>query len=198
MRRILLVLLSLAAASGTAAAQSGGGLTLNLHAFATPGFAIKGPDIGGQIKTSLGPGIGAQVGYAFTDRYMLFVNVDLARLGASADQSGHWGFGMVEIGGRMNFPTSNRRLSPYVAASFGGRGIGAEVEGTGGDVKFGGLAFSGGGGLAYELSPSLALDGGVMLSLGKFGDYEDPFQEGDLSVDNTVTTRIRFGLNWRP
>jgi hypothetical protein len=56
----------------------------------------------------------------------------------------------------------------------------------------------GGGGLTYALSRSLALDGGVMLSLGKFGDYEDPFQKGDLSVDNTLTTRIRFGLNWRP
>ena len=81
-------------------------LVLNVHAFAMPGFSVKGPDLAGAIETSMGPGIGAQVGYAF--------------------------------------------------------------------------------------------DGGVMLSMGKFGSCKDPFQEGDLSVDNSMTTRIRVGLDWRP
>jgi hypothetical protein len=202
MRQMTLVILALTATAGTASAQahrdpSPTGLVLNVHAFAAPGFSIEGPDIAGAIKTSLGPGVGAQVGYAFGPRYMVFASLDIARLGAGADQTGHWGFGMLELGGRMSFPSSNRRLMPYVAAAVGGRGLGAEVENAG-DVKFDGLAFSAGGGLTYALSPALALDGGVMLSMGKFGDYEAPFQEGDLSVDNTLTSRIRVGLNWRP
>jgi hypothetical protein len=192
-----LVILALATVTGTTFAQSPTGFMLNVHAFATPGFSIKGPDIAGAIETSLGPGLGAQVGYAFGPRYMVFANLDIARLGASAGQTGHWGFGILEIGGRMSVPTANRRLMPYVALAVGGRGLGAEV-GNAGDITFDGIAFSGGGGLSYALSPSLALDGGVMMSLGKFSKYEDPFQEGDLSVDNTLTTRIRFGLNWRP
>ncbi len=198
MRQMILVILTLATVTSTSVAQAPNGFMVNVHAFATPGFSIKGPDIAGAIKTSLGPGIGAQVGYAFNDRYMVFANFDIARVGATAGQTGHWGFGMLELGGRMSFPTANRRLSPYVAAAVGGRGLGAEVEGTGEDITFDGIAFSGGGGLTYALSPSLALDGGVMMSLGKLGNYEDPFQQGDLSVDNTLTTRIRFGLNWRP
>jgi hypothetical protein len=57
---------------------------------------------------------------------------------------------------------------------------------------------SGGAGLTYMLSQSLALDGGATLSLGKLGNYEDPLQKLDLNVGNTVTTRVRFGLNWYP
>jgi hypothetical protein len=208
MRQVTLVILTLATMSGTAVAQSRrasareldayrSGLVLNVHAFATPGFSIEGPDIAGAVETSLGPGIGAQVGYAFSPRYMVFANIDLARLGAGDGLSGHWGLGIIEVGGRMSFPTANGRLMPYVAAAVGGRGLGAEVDNTG-DVTFDGLAFSGGGGLTYALSRSLALDGGVMLSIGKFGNYDSPFLEGDLSVDNTMTTRIRFGLDWRP
>jgi hypothetical protein len=209
MRHLTLAMLALAAAAGTASAQTRGrpardltpppsGLLLNVHAFAMPGFSIKGQDIAGAIKTSMGPGIGAQIGYVFASHFMVFADVDIARLGAAGDQTGHWGLGFIELGGRVCFPTANQRITPYVAASFGGRGLGAEAEGLGGDVTFGGIAVSGGGGLTYALSRSLALDGGVMLSLGKFGDYEDPFQKGDLTVDNTLTTRIRFGLNWRP
>jgi hypothetical protein len=204
----MLVILALAVASGTASAQarrgaagekdpSRPGLVLNVHAFATPGFSIEGEDIFGAIETSLGPGIGAQVGYAFGPRYLVFASFDVARLGATGGETGHWGFGLFEVGGRMSFPTSNPRLVPYVSAAFGGGGIGAEVEDQG-DIKFAGLVASAGGGLTYTLSPTLALDGGAMLSLGKFGEYEDPFQEGDLNVDNTLTTRIRLGLNWRP
>jgi hypothetical protein len=195
------------AISGTAAAQarpsarqpspSPTGLVLNVHAFAMPGYSIEGRDIAGSVKTSMGPGIGAQIGYAITPQYMVYASVDLARLGAGPEQTGHWGLGMIEVGGRMSFPSANRRLMPYVAASVGGRGMAAEVEDAG-DVSFGGMVVSAGGGLAYALSPALALDGGVMVSLGKFGSYEDPIFEGDLEVDNTMTTRLRFGLNWRP
>src|SRR5262245_66136974 len=157
MRQTILVILALAATAGTADAQahrgatrekgpSRPGLVLNLHAFATPGFSIAGEDIFGAIKTSLGPGLGAQVGYAFGPRYMVFASFDVARLGATGGQTGHWGFGLFEVGGRMSFPMSNPRLMPYVSAAFGGGGIGAEVEDQG-DVKFSGLVASAGGGL---------------------------------------------------
>jgi hypothetical protein len=200
MRQMSLAMLVLAMVAGTTAAQAQAtptGLVVNLHAFATPGFSIKGDDIDGAIETSLGPGIGAQIGYAFTPQYMVFVGFDIARLGASQDQSGHWGFGVVELGGRVNFPSPERRFTPYVIASYGRRGLGADV-GNGGRVTFDGMAISGGGGAHYFISPSLALDGAVTLSYGKFSNYEDPFQEGKLTVDNTLTSRVRFGLNWYP
>jgi hypothetical protein len=34
--------------------------------------------------------------------------------------------------------------------------------------------------------------------MGKLGDDEDPEGKFDIDVDNTVSTRLRFGLDWRP
>ena len=209
MRRLVLLALVLALTAGTSTVQAQHrkssrqsdsaptGLMLNLHAFAMPGFSISGADIAGAIQTSMGPGLGAQVGYAITPQFLIFAGADIARLGAGGNTTGHWGLGMLELGGRMSFPTANGRVSPYVTASFGTRGIGAKL-GNAGDISFDGLALSGGAGLTYMLSQSLALDGGATLSLGKLGNYEDPLQKLDLNVGNTVTTRVRFGLNWYP
>jgi Outer membrane protein beta-barrel domain len=205
--RIALIALALAAPITAAHAQRGGqgregpvaptGLMLNIHAFTTPRFGIKGPDVAGEISTSMGPGLGARIGWGITPRYMVFVGADIARLGAGNGLEGHWGFGLIEIGGRLSFPSAQRALTPYVTAAFGWRGIGAEVEDEG-DVSFDGLSLSAGGGLQYQLSQALALDGNVSLGYGKFGDYEDPFQTADLNVDNTLTAQVRLGVNWYP
>ncbi len=34
--------------------------------------------------------------------------------------------------------------------------------------------------------------------MGKFGNYEEPDGKFDINVDNTLSTRLRFGLDWRP
>jgi hypothetical protein len=75
--------------------------------------------------------------------------------------------------------------------------MGAKL-GNAGDISFDGLALSPGGGLTYVVSRSLALDGGAMLSFGKLGNYEDPLQKLDLNVGNTLSARVRVGLNWYP
>jgi outer membrane protein with beta-barrel domain len=173
------------------------GLMLNVHTFTTPGFGIKGDDVAGEISTSMGPGVGARVGWSITPRYMVFAGADIARLGAGDGLDGHWGFGLLELGGRMSFPSANSALTPYVTASVGWRGIGAEVDNAG-DVSFDGMMVGAGGGLQYQVSPQLALDGNLSFGYGKFGSYEDPLQTADLDVDNTLTTQVRLGVNWYP
>jgi len=188
-------------ASGRAMPAAPTGLMVNVHAFTSPGFGIKGPDVAGEIATSLGPGVGARIGWGITPQWMVFVGADLARLGAGNGLDGHWGFGVIEIGGRMSFPSARKAITPYVTASYGWRGIGAKLEDQGqeqGDVSFDGMSLSAGGGLQYQVSPALALDGNVSFAYGKFGGYEDPFQTADLDVDNTLTTQVRLGVNWYP
>ena len=205
--KLALLAVALAAPITTARAQRGSqgregpvaptGLMLNVHAFTTPGFGIKGDDVAGEIGTSMGPGVGARIGWGITPQYMVFVGADLARLGAGNGLEGHWGFGLIEIGGRMSFPSVRSALTPYVTASYGWRGIGAEVDNAG-EVSFDGMSLSAGGGVQYQVSPALALDGNVSFAYGKFGGYEDPFQTADLNVDNTLSTQVRLGLNWYP
>ncbi|MEZ0333935.1 MAG: outer membrane protein [Gemmatimonadales bacterium] len=209
--RLALIASALAAPITTAHAQRGShgreaasaptGLMLNVHAFTTPGFGIKGPDVAGEIATSLGPGLGARIGWGITPQWMVFVGADLARLGAGNGLEGHWGFGAIEIGGRLSFPSARGQLTPYVTAAYGWRGIGAKVEDQGqnqGDVSFDGMSLSAGGGVQYQMSPALALDGNVSFAYGKFGNYEDPFQTADLDVDNTLTAQVRLGVNFYP
>jgi hypothetical protein len=209
MRHTLVAILALTAASaGNAAAQQHGrtprpyaappGIILNVHAFAMPGFTVRGPDADPPLNVEMGPGLGAQVGYAFSPRFMMYAGGDIARLGAAPeDGGGHWGLGILELGGRLSFPSAKSRIAPYVTGAIGYRGLAAEVVGFG-DVKLHGMALSGGGGITYAVSPTLALDGGLVLSMGKFGDYEDPEGKFDIDVDNTISTRLRFGLDWRP
>ena len=163
-----------------------------------PGFSINGPDVDEPINVSMGPGMGAQIGYAFSPRYSVYAGLDLARLGAAAeDGGGHWGLGMLELGGRMSFPSQRSRVTPYITAAVGTRALAAKIEDFG-DVKLHGMAVSGGGGITYQVSPTVALNAGAVLSLGKFGSYEEPDGKFDVNVNNTLSTRLRFGLDWRP
>jgi Outer membrane protein beta-barrel domain len=205
--RLTLLAVALAAPITAAHAQRGAhgqpkpvapaGLMLNVHTYAMPGFGIKGDDVAGEISTSSGPGVGARIGWGITPQWMVFVGADIARLGAGNGLDGHWGFGLIELGGRMSFPSAKSALTPYVTASVGYRGIGAEVDNAG-DVSFDGMTLGAGGGLQYQLSPTLALDGNLSFGYGKFGSYEDPIQTADLDVDNTLTTQVRLGVNFYP
>lgn len=208
MRQLTVAMFLLAALAGTAQAQRPGrstrghagpaGLVLNVHAVTMPGFSIGGPDFDAPFEMSMGPGVGAQIGYAFGPRYMLYAGADLARLGAAAaDLAGHWGFGMIELGGRVSFPRAASRVTPYLTAAVGTRGLGARFADFG-DVKFHGMALSGGGGITYVVSPSVALNGAAVVSLGKFGSYEDPTGKFDANVNSTTSARLQLGLDWRP
>jgi hypothetical protein len=123
MRRLVLLTLMLVTTGATLAqAQRRGhsrqsdsaptGLMLNVHAFAMPGFSITGADIAGSIETSMGPGLGAQIGYAITPQFLIFAGADIARLGAGGNTTGHWGLGMLELGGRMSFPLRTAESHP--------------------------------------------------------------------------------------
>jgi hypothetical protein len=185
------------AGRGQATPAAPAGLMLNVHTYTTPGFGIKGNDLAGEISTSLGPGVGARIGWGITPRYMVFAGADIARLGAGNGLDGNWGFALMELGGRMSFPSARSVLTPYVTASVGWRAIAAEVDDAG-DVSFDGLTLGAGGGLQYQLSPAVALDGNLSFGYGKFGSYEDPIQTADLDVDNTLVTQVRLGANWYP
>lgn len=126
MRHSLVAILALVAATGAHAQKRGrarpyaapAGVILNVHAFAMPGFTIDGPDADTPLNVKMGPGVGAQLGYAFSLRFLVYAGADLGRLGAAPeDGGGHWGPGILEVSGRMSFPTAKSRVVPYVYLS---------------------------------------------------------------------------------
>ena len=66
-------------------------------------------------------------------------------------------------------------------------------------ISCGLLAAGASGGVQFFVSPSLALDGGVSLGVGKMGNVKVDGRKEDWGTpDNTTTTRLRFGANWYP
>jgi hypothetical protein len=179
------------------------GLMVGVHTLAAPGVSIDGEDIRDDFHTNLGGGAGIMVGYGFTPMFTLFTSVDLAKQGSGMDDlEGSFGLAHVELGARLNIPTSSGRTVPYVRASVGHRALGARVRNELFDdetqVSLSGSIVSLGGGFQHWVSPTLALDGGAALAYGKFGHLEEDGDEQSLTVNGSKSIRLHFGFTWHP
>jgi hypothetical protein len=67
------------------------------------------------------------------------------------------------------------------------------------DVSFSGFSLGVGGGVQYFMSPKLALDAGVSVGFGKLGTLKvDGQHEQTPPLNNSMTARLLFGVNWYP
>jgi hypothetical protein len=210
MRRLsplFLALFALVTAAGAAQAQHAAshhvvrapsGVVLNAHLSAMPGFSIGGRDFDTPSELGMGPGVGAQIGYVIDPRFMIYAGADLGRLGAAAeDPTNHWSFTMLEVGGRASFPSARSKVTPYVTASIGTRSVKATMTDFG-NVKMNGMALRGGGGITAQVAPAVAINAAALVSVGKYGHYEDPEVTGSPDLNSTTSMRLQFGLDWRP
>jgi outer membrane protein with beta-barrel domain len=175
---------------------------INGHSTAALGTSVG--DEFGSLNTSAGLGGGVEVGYLVTPRLMAYAGLDIAKQAVDvAGLDGNFGLSHLEAGARLNFPIARSKLLPYVGAWVGRRGLTTTVDnivtGEQADLSFSGMALGASGGVQMFLSPKLALDGGVSLGVGKFGNIKANGEKQDWGTpDNTTTTRLRFGANWYP
>lgn len=211
MQRMIIVGLAAALAAGasTAEAQRPRTITLpsrwmlNAHSVAAFGTSVNDPQALGTLRTGPGGGGGIQVGYAITPRLTAFAGADVVRQGSRTDGlTGNFRLTHLELGARMSFPLrETSRVLPYAMATVGRRSLSTSIvdlAGNTGRIGLSGLTVGLGGGAQYFLSPTLALDGGVNLGLGRFG--------GDLTVngerfpvprlDRSTIVRALLGVNW--
>ena len=92
---------------------------------------------------------------------------------------------------------------PYVGAWVGRRSLSTTLDdfvtGASSDLSLSGMAAGASGGVQMFVSPKLALDGGLSVGMGKMGNIKlDGQSQPTQSLENTTTTRIRFGANWYP
>lgn len=180
------------------------GFVLGVYSMAAPGVTITGPDIdGGPFKTGFGPGAGFLVGYGFNRTFTGFAAIDLAKQSAPSDYGGgSFGLSHMEVGARANLPFGDGATVPYLSASVGRRGLGARVndqlDGSTYTMKLSGGMFGVGGGVEHVISPTLAVDGGLTIGFGRFGQQNVDGQSESLNVNGSTTTRLRFGMTWRP
>lgn len=175
---------------------------LNGHSSAALGTSVG--DAFGSIDTHSGLGAGLEVGYRITPRLLAYAGVDIAKQGINEmGLDGDFGLTHIEAGARLSFPITGSKLMPYVGGWVGRRSLTTHVDdfetGISSDLSMSGLGGGVSGGMQYFVSPSLALDGGVSLGIGKMGNVKvDGHKEDWGTPNNTTTTRIRFGANWYP
>lgn len=212
MQRLTLAVLALSlAAASTSHAQArataaapvpSSRWVLNGHSTAALGTGVG--DAQGTLNTSSGLGGGVEVGYRVTPRLTAYTGLDIARQPISlAGVDGHFGLTHLEAGARLGFPVQHSRLMPYLGAWVGRRSLSTTAEdldtGAQRTLSFSGLAVGGSAGVQVFVAPRLALDGGVSLGVGRMGTVKVDGQRQDAgTLNNTTTTRLRFGANWYP
>jgi hypothetical protein len=208
-RIILAVVAATLGFAGSAFAQHAQNLALpssrwvlNGHSTAALGTSV-GDDFS-SIDTHSGLGAGVEVGYRITPRLLAYAGVDIAKQGINeVGLDGDFGLTHIEAGARLSFPITGSRLMPYVGGWVGRRSLTTTVDdfetGASSDLSLSGFGGGASGGVQYFVSPSLALDGGVSLGIGKMGNVKvDGRMEDWGTPNNTTTTRLRFGANWYP
>lgn len=168
------------------------------------GITISGPEVQTDIKTSMGQGVGIQVGYGFSPRLMGFASGTVVKQNSSFGPfDGSFGLALLEVGARLTFPQPGKRLVPYASAHVGTHGLGARSNegGLNATLRLSGTQVGVGGGLLYALTPSMSLDAGAVADRGKFGKLKlsgDVNREGDVNVNASTTLRLKVGFNWHP
>ncbi len=174
----------------------------------TGGFMIGGHLNGSALSfegadTESGGGLGIAIGYGFTPKLMLYLNVDAAKVDIADTQiGGSYALGHGDLGIRYTFANSARAWVPYLNAAFTSRVASADVDNSltsTTEVSISGPAVSVGGGVQYFFSERLALDAGLIFSGGKFSTIK----VGSISVDvddaeSSNSTRFNIGLKFYP
>ena len=198
---ICAALLAASLSSSSAAAQgaplpasSTKGVFLGFH---LNGSAISGDDLTEDTET--GGGLALQLGYGFTPKLALLLDVTGAALDFDGDEVG---FAHVDLLLRYAFTSPTRRLVPFVEGGLTGRGLAQDDAdlGTGvaGDVSLTGGGVSFGGGLQYYATPKVALGVGLKWTVGEFDRVKvDNVTVEGFDIDAT-STRFNIGISWYP
>lgn len=154
-------------------------------------------------STESGGGLGLVLGYGFSPKLQLYLNVDAANVDiADSDIGGSYTLGHGDLGLRYSFANPARAWVPYLTAAFTSRIASADIDNnllSTTEVSISGPAGTVGGGLQYFFSERLALDVGLLFSAGKFNTVKI----GSISVDvddadNSNSTRFNIGLKFYP
>ncbi len=189
--------LLVAPASGAAQESTTRGFNLGLHA---SGASLK---LENQDRNQAG-GAGIRVGYGLNRSFTLFLQLDGAHFDdqAARELEGDWTLGHVEVGARYHFANSLRSWVPYLQGGLGYRVVGvadAELDGAQRDeVELSGTGLSLGGGIAVYLTPSVALDLGLLWTGGEFSTLRvENVEVSGFDIDAS-STRVNLGVSWWP
>lgn len=147
--------------------------------------------------TDDGGGLSLRVGYGFSPLFTLYGGLSGATVDGETNGviNNDYTFAAGEIGARFNF-RRGRALRPYLDVAL--RGATASDDESDLEFRGGGVAF--GGGLAYFVSPTVALDGALRIGGGGFDEVDFGRLSADIDADDFGygEGRLSLGLTVYP
>ena len=174
------------------------------HTIAAPGVSITGPDFQEwPVSTTMGGGLGVMAGYELNRAITAFASLDVAKQNSGVNwMEGSFGLVHAELGLRAALNQNNPQMVPYASAAIGRRALGSRIydfdEDETYDLSFSGMMLSFGGGMQYQLSPKMSLDGGLELGIGTLNQVNADGDVGTVHANTSTSIRVRAGFVWRP
>lgn len=147
-------------------------------------------------KVDFGGGWGVHAGLGFGEGFSLLANYDRSSLPAQGG-GGNFDIGQWDALARFNL-MAGAPIRPYVQAGITGRvAKSSTFGGTSGDYRFSGQSPTAGLGAQLFLGSSVAIDGGVNWTFGRFSSTENGGSPFGTSLD-ARGTRVIVGLSLYP
>jgi hypothetical protein len=140
-----------------------------------------------------GAGFGVTAGYGFTRNLSLYGQFS----GATVDDEGdEYSVGHFDIGTRLHFRAPAKTVVPFIQAGISSRAV--QVDFDGDEVDGNGFGFAVGGGINVHFKPALALNAGVVWSVGDIGNFKANGTSVDLDSVGMTSARVQIGIVWFP
>ncbi len=154
-------------------------------------------DGSGLDENDPGGSISFRAGWGFTELFTLYLSLNGAQMngGGNPFVEDDYEWGALELGGRFNF-RSGKALVPFADVAL--RAVAVVREDI--DLEYLGGGITLGGGAAYYLTPSVALEVGLRLGWGGFNEVERGTVMLDIDPDDFgyAESRLSFGLVFYP
>lgn len=172
------------------------GLMLGLHAVP---MGLAG--VGEEVFEEDGMGLGATIGYGFTDRFGLYGTVDVGYIEYDRDNPAAVGEDYqsltLDLGTRVNLGYEFQRMRPFINAAISAVVTTEDAEEDGGSAITSGGGLTVGGGLQYFYRERWALLLAIQATMGAF--TETQFSERtELFTEGVPYShyRVQLGVTW--
>lgn len=154
-------------------------------------------------EADTGGGLGLRLGYGVSRTVTVYATLAGASIEAGDEPirgvDENYALGMAEIGAQFNLLPSNA-VNPFLRVALAGTAARFDVEGVDSDddpeLRGGGITL--GGGAAFRLSPSLAVEAAIDLTGGRINEFEAFDVTVETDDADYGTARLGVGLVWRP
>ncbi len=154
-------------------------------------------DADGLDASDPGGSISFRAGWGFSELFTLYLSLNGAEMQGDDNPfiEDDYEWGALELGGRFNF-RSGKPFVPFADVAL--RAVAVVREDI--DLEYLGAGMTIGGGAAYYLTPSVALELGLRLGWGGFNEVDQSTVALDFDTDDFgyAESRLSFGLVFYP